>query len=241
MRTLVLLLTLLIAACNARFVADFESDAVDSPPPTSPPGPPADEIVLSDTPVLGAGNIARITDNPGLVDPGQPHRFMSLIRDPDPGLSTTVFLRTSQLATSTQPVFLSWEQVLDGGGTGDLLVSGFPIPPPDERTTCSVFTGNDRLDAWCFVGGTGPDVEDDLDGFDAHRVHTVVMRIDRPSGPVVIYVLQDGQATPPVTLAHREMSWPAEGERVNVQIRFEGQSDGAYRFNSFRISERDPN
>ena len=68
-----------------------------------------------------------------------------------------------------------------------------------------------------------------------------MVRIDRPSGPVVIQVFQDGQATEPLTLAAPGMVWPVADERMNVQLNYRGQADGAYRFNSIRISERVPN
>ncbi len=235
-----ILLIFLTSACNVRFAADFESDTVGNLPPSSPPGPPADEIVLSDSQVTGDGVIVRITDNPSLVAPGRPHRFMSLIRDPDPGLSTITIFRTSTFATSTRPIFLIWEQVIDGGGSGQITVLRFPFGPAEESTSCRIFTGNDQIAADCFIGGDGPDVEDTVDGFDSHTQHTVLMRIDRPAGPLVLQVFQDGQATQELTLDHPDMSWPGEGERLNVQIEFTGQSDSAYRFNNFRITERDP-
>ena len=157
MRVAAILLVMTLAACNVRFDADFEADTVGNPPPASPPGPPSDEIVLSNSATRGEGIIVRITENPELVPAGRPHRFMSLIRDPDPGLTTATFLRTSPLATSTQSIFLSWEQVVDGGGEGEVAFSRFPIGSVDDLTMCWILTRNDDLYADCFIDGESVD------------------------------------------------------------------------------------
>lgn len=241
MRVIVLLAVLATAACNARFDADFEGDAVGSLPPSSPPGlPNGDEIAFTQSAVSGAGTILRITDNPGLVAPGRPHRHLSLLRDPDPGIENVAFLRTRTLTTSTQSLFLTWEQVIDGGGTGEIVISRFPLGAVEDLTTCFMNTGNDTISIRCLVDGEGPVVEDALDGFDTHTPHTVIVRIDRPDGPMVVQVNQEGGTTGLVALEAPGMSWPGESERLQVQISFNGQTDGAYRFNSFLIAERDP-
>jgi hypothetical protein len=239
-RVIVLLLCLAaLVACNQRFAADFEADTPGAPPPLQPPGPPDDEIVLIDGQANGNGTVIRVTDEPDLVAPGAPARFMSLINETDPGLSSSASLRTSAMATSTQSIFLSWEQVLDGGGSGQVTIFAFPPPPQDELASCRVLTGNDRIDVECSAN-KGPTVGETLTGMDTQAQHTLTIRIGRPDGPVAVQVVQGGEVAA-ATLATPTPPRPAEGDELHAVVSYEGQSDGAYRFNSVGISERDPN
>ena len=229
-----------LAACNPRFVADFEADTPGAPPAAQPPGPPDDQILIDDSNVRGAGVVIRVTDEPQLVAPGAPHRFMSLIHDPDPGLSSIASLRTAAMATSTQPIFLQWAQVLDGGGQGTIYLFALPDRPTADVDVCIVFTGNDVVTLECDVPDA-PTASVEVEGIDTHRQHVVLMRLDRSPRRAAIQVSQDGVTTASEVITSMAVPAPVEGQRLVAQIEYDGQSDGAYRFNRFAVQELDPN
>jgi hypothetical protein len=224
-----------LSACNVRFHADFETDTPGSPPALHPAGPPDDEIVISDTNVAGDGILIRVTEEPHLVPAGRPHRFMSLIYDPNPGLSSVAVLRSAPLGTGTQPIFAQWDQVLDGGGTGVITFAGDPEDPPRVGETCRVFTNNDLITLECGRA------QQAIRGIDTHAIHTVLLRFDRSPHRAVLQVAQGGVLTQLITIQSADVVAPVEGQRLLAQIEYVGQSGGAYRFNRFDIQERDPN
>lgn len=235
MKVLVLAALLSVAACNARFHADFEADTPGSPPALNPPGAPDDRIEVVDSDVAGDGIVIRVTDEPDLVASGQPFRFMSLIREPTPGASSHAWLETAPMATSTRSIFVEWEQILVGGGTGRLAFFALPDDPGTQPEVCWVFTGNDVISLEC--GSSAQEIE----GIDTHAVHTVLMRFDRSPRRAVLQAAQAGATPPLVMIEGGDLPAPVEGQRFVAQIAHDGQADSAYRFNSFDVQERDPN
>lgn len=240
MRTIAFLALLVLSACNARFIADFEGDSTGAPPALNPPGFPDDEIVIADSAVDGGGIVVRVTDEPQFAEPGQEHRFMSLIREPDPGLSSTASLRSAPMSTGTQSLFLQWEQVLDGGGSGSVILFPFPEGPTSDIESCRVTTGNDIISLSCSLSDM-PAESGEIGGIDTQSPHTLLMRIDRAPRRATLSAVQDDVSTPAVTVPVDALAVPVEGQRLVAQIEYDGQSDGAYRFNSFGMQERDPN
>ncbi|MEM6621344.1 MAG: hypothetical protein AAF674_03895 [Pseudomonadota bacterium] len=236
----ILIGALMLAACTTRFDADFEQDVLGGLPAAQPPGPPADEIVVSTSTTSGDGTLIRITDNPEIVAPGADFRFMSLIRDPDPGATSIALLRSSPMETATEPLFVTWTQVLNGGGTGRVGISRFPLGDIEDFTQCQVTTTVGGIVGSCFIGETGPDVSGSIQGFDPQRPHLVSMRINRPGGPIQITVTQENVSFMPIELADPDMSWPDSGARLQAQIEYDGQGESAYRFNQFLMTERLP-
>ena len=235
MKVLVLAVLLSVTACNARFQADFEADTPGSPPALNPPGAPDDRIVIVDSNVAADGIVIRVTDEPDLVAPGQPFRFMSLIREPNPGASSHAWLETAPMATSTRSIFVEWEQILVGGGTGRVAFLALPDDSGTEPESCWVITRNDAISLEC-----GSSAEE-IDGLDTHAVHTVLMRFDRSPGRAALQAAQAGSTTSLVTIEAEDLPAPVEGQRFVAQIEHDGQGDSAYRFNRFDVQERDPN
>jgi hypothetical protein len=235
MSTVVLATCVGLAACNVRFHADFESDVPGNPPAANPAGAADDEILILNSNVPADGIVIRVTDESDLVPAGQAHRFMSLIREPDPGMSSIASLRSAPMATGSQSLFVQWEQILDGGGTGLITLFGLPADSPSDPETCRVTTGNDVITLEC--GSSAEQIGD----IDTHAVHTVLVRIDRPARRAALQVAQAGSTTPLVTVQSGEVPAPIEGQRFVAQIEYQGQSNSAYRFNRFDIQERDPN
>jgi hypothetical protein len=234
MRTAVLAGSVGLMACNTRFHADFETDSPDAPPALEPAGPPDDRILIEES---GGGDdsiVIRVTDEPALVPTG-PHRFMSLVHDPNPGSSSVALLQSSPMATSTQSIFVQWEQILDGGGVGLITFFAQPgDPPPSDPETCRVTTDNDVMTLEC-----GRQAEQ-IGGFDTHAVHTVLMRFDRSPRRAVLQVSQGGSTTAPIAIQAPDAPAPVEAQRFVAQIEHQGQSGSAYRFDRFDIQERDP-
>lgn len=225
-----------LTSCNGRFAADFEADSPGAPPAAQPPGPPDDRIQITSSDVDDDGIVIRVSDEPGLVAPGDPHRFMSLIHESNPGSTSAALLKTAAMATGMQSIYLQWEQVLDGGGSGKMaFFADAGDDPPDDPDVCWLHTGNDSIS---IESGTE---SAELSGFDTHSVHTVRMRFDRSPRRAVIQVSQDGSTTELVAIETADLPAPAEGERFVIQIEHEGQADSAYRFNRFEAQERDPN
>lgn len=222
------------AACNARFHADFEADTPDAPPALSPPGAPDDEIAIVTSNVEGDGIVIRVTDEADLVAAGEPHRFMSLAHEPNPGASSIASMRSEPMATSSQSIFVQWEQILDGGGTGTIVFAALAENGPIDAS-CRVTTGNDVITLSC--GSSDEQITD----IDTHAIHTVLMRIDRSPRRAVLQVAQGGSTTTLVTIQSGDVPAPVEGQRLVAQIEYLGQSDSAYRFNRFDVQERDPN
>lgn len=235
MKVLILAALLSVSACNARFHADFEADTPGSPPALNPPGAPDDRIEIVDSGGATDGIVIRVTDEANLVASGQPFRFMSLIREPNPSASSHAWLETAPMATSTRSIFVEWEQVLVGGGTGRMAFFALPDDSGTEPEVCWVFTGNDAISLQC--GSSAQEIE----GIDTHAVHTVLMRFDRSPRRAVMQAAQAGSTSSLVTIEGGDLPAPVEGQRFVAQIEHDGQSDSAYRFNSFDVQERDPN
>ncbi len=228
------------AACDARFSADFEGEQVGAPPPSSPPGlPNGDQIVLSTSGVAGNGTMVSVTDNPDLVPGGGAHRFLSLDVVPNPGESASLSLRSSEFASSLQPLFLVSDQVLVGSGTAQIQFYGLESDP-SEQGFCRITTGNDYVTASCQANAEAQPVSNSIEGFDSQSPHRLVLQIARPAGPIQMTVGQDGIDDQSVLIATPGLVFPAEGERLNVPIFVEGAVGSGYRLNSFIISERDP-
>jgi hypothetical protein len=224
-----------LTACNARFHADFEQDSTGAPPALNPPGPADDEIVIVTSEADGEGIVVRVTDEPGLVAAGRPHRFMSLVHEANPGSSSIASLRSEPMTTGTQSIFMRWEQVLDGGGTGTITLFALPDHNQSDVDLCLVTTGNDVITLSC---GSS---REQIASIDTHTVHTVLLRIDRSPRRAVLQVVQEGSPTPLVTIESDEVPAAIEGQRVVAQIEYLGQSSSAYRFNWFAVEEWDPN
>jgi len=96
-----------------------------------------------------------VTDNPELASGGHPYRFMSLNTQSNQTQSYRVQLRTGALSTSTQPLFLVFEQVLHGLGSGQIQILGYPIEDEENAGHCFIDTANDRLLATCQAGSLG--------------------------------------------------------------------------------------
>jgi hypothetical protein len=234
LRTVTLLALTFLAACSPRFHADFEADSPGGPPALHPPGPADDEILIETSDVRGDGIVIRVTDEPNLVPPGAPHRFMSLIHEPNPGGSSHAWMLTDAMGTSRQPIFVQWEQVLDGGGTGVITFAALSDGPRIDGL-CRVTTGNDVITIEC--GSSSEEIR----GIDTHAIHSVFMRIDRwPQRRAVLWAVQEASSTPLATIASGDVPAPVEGQRFVAQIEHHGQSDTAYRFNRFDVQERDP-
>lgn len=234
-RAVVILAVMSVAACTPRFQADFEEDDLFMPPALHPPGPPDDRIVINTTPVRGDGIVIQVTDEPDLVAPGQPFRFMSLIHHPNPGLSSSVLMVAEPMATARQPIYAHWEQVLKGSGSGSILLAAWSGRGNPLDGLCVVWTGNDEMSIEC---GSEHDF---IRGIDTHRVHTVLLRIDRwPQRRAVLWVVQGDTESNVAILTSDDVPAPVEGQEFRAQIEHFGQADSAYRFNSFNIQERDP-
>ena len=229
-----------LAACDARFSADFEGEQVGAPPPSSPPGPPtADQIVLSTSGVSGNGTAISVTDNPDVVPGDGAHRFMSLEIVADPGETTSMQLRSSEFVTSTQPLFLISDQILVGLGTAQIQFYELGADQ-SEVSFCRIITGNDIVTASCQANLDAPDASASITDFDSQLPHRVVVRIDRPAGPVRMSVSQEGIADNGVTVATPGLVFPGEGERLNLPVFVDGAVGVGYRLNSVSLSERDP-
>lgn len=224
-----------LAACNVRFHADFEADTPGAPPALSPPGAPDDEILIVDSDAPADGIVIRVTDESELVPAGAPFRFMSLVHEPNPGSSSVASLRSAPLATGTQSIFVQWEQVLDGGGSGTVAFFGLPEDARPDIDVCRVTTGNDVITLEC--GSSAEQIR----GIDTHAPHTALMRLDRSPRRVVLQVAQGGTTTALVSIQSGDVPAPVENQRFVAQIEHQGQSGSAYRFNRFDIQERDPN
>lgn len=229
-----------VAACDARFAADFEGEQVGAPPPASPLGPPSgDQILLSTTNVSGNGTAITVTDNPDVVPGSGAHRFLSLDRVASPGASTSVQLRSSEFATSTQPLFLISDQVLVGLGPAEIQFYEYGANQ-SEVSYCRVITGNDSVTLRCSANLDARAESASITDFDSQSPHRIVVRIDRPAGPVRMSVSQEGISENGVTVAPAGLVFPGEGERLNLPVLVDGAVGNAYRLNSVSLSERDP-
>lgn len=228
------------AACDARFSADFEGEQIGAPPPSSPPGlPNGDQIVLFNSGVAGNGTMISVTDNPDLVPGDGAHRFLSMDVVANPGESPSMNLRSSEFASSFQPLFLVSDQVLVGLGTAQIQFYELESDP-SERSFCRIITGNDYVTASCQANVDAQAVSKSIEGFDSQSPHRLVLRIERPAGPVRMTVGQDGIDDQSILIAAPGLVFPGEGERLNVPVFVEGAVGSGYRLNSVIISERDP-
>lgn len=225
-----------LTGCNERFYADFESDTIGQTPNTLPPSLAADRVVIfNNNAPAGEGVQVRVASWPfqGSAPSGDPK---SLTFNFPIATSTEQSIRfeSAPMATSSQPVFVSWQQSILGDGSTEVFFITENPQDPETAIICNLQTLTDAVTVDC------GEARSEIRGFDTAEPHTFFLTLDRATRRASFSVIQDETIGPEAILIG-EGKLPEEGEELWVQIRYRGQTQGVFHINSFAVFERDPN